>query len=589
MIRNPLASRLRPALVPVAVMATALVPSAGRAGSPPPAAASSVSVWVTARDTVDRLASKAPVPFAALEQPEEHAPTVIIDPSKLFQTIEGFGGALTDASAETWAKLPAGRQQELLEAYFDPEKGIGYSLCRTHIHSCDFSSESYAYTEVPGDVTLEHFRIDHDRRYKLPFIRAALRSAGARQDLRLPLEPAGLDEDNGNMLQGGQLKPEYREAWARYYVSFMQEYEEEGVRSGASRCRTSRWRPRLGSPASSRPQRSGTSFATTSARRSRSRPLPAQADDLGPQPRDLFQRAKAVYDDPAAAGYVWGAGFHWYVGDHFDNVRQVHDAWPDKRCCSPRAASQYDSTLGEWKWGEIYAPRSQRPQQLGGGMDRLERASRRTRRPEPRRQLLLRSVLGDTGTGELTYTNSYWYIGHVSKFVRPGARRIACTSNDDDLLASAFVLPRGRVTRRPEQDRQGQGRAAVDGRPRGKGPESRPLDPHARDDGRGRRRAALVSRLRPERGRQGSGIRYRFRCAVRREVALHAWRGPGRHVVGVDHGRSWQLGDLGYRPESARRDSRERLARRERHDVRLPRVRLGGARVDRQRDQHPTW
>ena len=54
-------------------------------------------------------------------------------------------------------------------------------------------------------------------------------------------------------------------------------------------------------------------------------------------------------------------------------------------------------------------------------------------------------VHGDTRTGELTYTSAYWYIGHVSKFVRPGARRIACTSNDDGLLASAFVHPEGRV------------------------------------------------------------------------------------------------------------------------------------------------
>ena len=211
MIRCPLASRLRTLLVTAALVALVFLPGAGRADGPPPFSASSVSVWLTARDTGDRLASKAPVPFAALEQPEEHAPTVIVDPSKPFQTIEGFGGALTDASAETWAKLPAERQQELLTAYFDPEQGIGYSLCRTHIHSCDFSSESYAYTEVPGDVTLQHFSLDHDRRHKLPFIRAALRTAGGPVKIfASPWSPPAWMKTNGNMLQGGQLKPEYR-------------------------------------------------------------------------------------------------------------------------------------------------------------------------------------------------------------------------------------------------------------------------------------------------------------------------------------------------------------------------------------------
>ncbi len=450
MIPYPLASRLRPALVPAALMATVLVPGAGRADSPPPVAASSVRVWVTARDTGDRLASKTPVPFAALEQPEEHAPTVIVDPSKLFQTIEGFGGALTDASAETWAKLPAERQQELLKAYFDPEQGIGYSLCRTHIHSCDFSSESYAYTEVPGDVTLQHFRLDHDRRHKLPFIRAALRSAGGPVKIfASPWSPPAWMKTNGNMLQGGQLKPEYREAWARYFVRFVQEYEEEGV-------------PIWGLTVQNEPMATQTweSCIFTGAEE-----RDFVRDYLGPALEKaglsrlklmiwdhnrgiLFQRAKAVYDDPAAARYVWGAGFHWYVGDHFDNVRQVHDAWPDKQLLFTEGTpSHFDkATLGEWKWGEVYATSilNDVNNWAAGWTDWNVLLDERGG-PNHVGNFCFAPVHGDTRTGELTYTSAYWYIGHVSKFVRPGARRIACTSNDDDLIASAFVHPEGRV------------------------------------------------------------------------------------------------------------------------------------------------
>ena len=86
------------------------------------------SLWLTAKGTGDRLASKEPVVFEPMPQPDEAFPTVMVDPSKAFQAIEGFGGALTDAAAETFAKLPKERQRELLEAYFDPVKGIGYSL-----------------------------------------------------------------------------------------------------------------------------------------------------------------------------------------------------------------------------------------------------------------------------------------------------------------------------------------------------------------------------------------------------------------------------------------------------------------------------
>jgi glucosylceramidase len=95
-------------------------------------------VFVTAKETDYRLSEIKEVSFEEFEQPEEHFPTIMVDPKKTFQVIEGIGGAITDASAETFYKMPKDKQDEILTAYFDKEKGIGYSLCRTHINSCDF-------------------------------------------------------------------------------------------------------------------------------------------------------------------------------------------------------------------------------------------------------------------------------------------------------------------------------------------------------------------------------------------------------------------------------------------------------------------
>ena len=80
-------------------------------------------VYLTAKSTNDRLTKKDSLRFEALEQPEEHRPTIILDKDKTFQTIVGIGGALTDASAETFYKLPVPKQQEILTALFDKEKG----------------------------------------------------------------------------------------------------------------------------------------------------------------------------------------------------------------------------------------------------------------------------------------------------------------------------------------------------------------------------------------------------------------------------------------------------------------------------------
>ncbi len=440
---------MSPTLAPVLVAAvlasaTGTAPVAG----PAEAAGGRVSIWVTARSTGDRLASREPVPLEPLPQPDEEFPTVVVDPDKRFQWIEGIGGALTDAAAETFARLPAEAQQRLLTAYFDRTQGIGYSLARTHINSCDFSSDSYAYDTQPGDVELRAFSIEHDRRHRLPFIKAALARAGEPVKLfASPWSPPAWMKTNGDMLHGGRLKPEYREAWARYFVRFVQEYEKEGV-------------PLWGLTVQNEPMATQTwesCLFTGEEERDFVR------DHLGPALAKaglsrlklmiwdhnrgiLYQRAKAVLDDPAAARYVWGTGFHWYVGDHFENVRMVHDAWPDKALLFTEGtpASFTPEGLAEWKWGEVYGRSLIHDfNDWAAGWTDWNLLLDERGGPNHVGNFCLAPVHGDTRTGELTFTSSYYYLGHFSRFVRPGARRVAATSNDDDLLATAFVNPDG--------------------------------------------------------------------------------------------------------------------------------------------------
>lgn len=126
--------------------------------------------------------------FAPLEQPDEHNPTIIIDESKTFQTIEGFGGAFTDAAATTFGKLPQDAQESFLKACFDPIEGHGYTLCRTTIHSCDYSGDMYTYDDTPGDKELKDFSIKHDLKDRIPFIKRAMALAG-KDKLRLFASP----------------------------------------------------------------------------------------------------------------------------------------------------------------------------------------------------------------------------------------------------------------------------------------------------------------------------------------------------------------------------------------------------------------
>ena len=121
-----------------------------------------ITVYTTADSTDYRLSQTGTAQFKLLEQTKETEFYVFVNPEKTFQTILGIGGALTDAAAETFAKLPDDKQKELLDAYYSAKKGIGYTLGRTNINSCDFSSGSYTYVNE-GDKELGSFNIDHDR------------------------------------------------------------------------------------------------------------------------------------------------------------------------------------------------------------------------------------------------------------------------------------------------------------------------------------------------------------------------------------------------------------------------------------------
>lgn len=407
-------------------------------------------VYLTAKDTNHRLARQGDLSFFEFSQPDEAHPAILIDPNKTFQTIVGFGGALTDAAAETFAKLPESKQNEVLEAYFDPDKGIGYTLCRTSIHTCDFSSVSRAYTEAEDDTLLTRFSIDQDRAFRIPFIKRAMEASGNKMRLfASPWSPPGWMKTNGSMLEGGKLKPEYRETWARYYVRFIRAYEAEGI-------------PIWGLTVQNEPMAKQTwesCIYTAAEERDFVR------DHLGPALEAaglsriklmiwdhnrgiMYQRAKVVFDDSLASRYVWGTGFHWYVGDHFENVRLVHDAFPDKKLIfTEGCASSFEpERIDEWRWGERYGESvlMDLNNWTNGWVDWNVLLDERGG-PNHVGNYCFAPIHGDTETGELHCMNSYYYLGHFSKFIRPGAKRIVASSNDDRLLTTAFLNPDGTV------------------------------------------------------------------------------------------------------------------------------------------------
>jgi glucosylceramidase len=414
-----------------------------------------IAVYMTAAKTDYRLSAINTVTFKPHGQPLETQICVFVDPTKTFQTFLGIGGALTDAAAETFAKIPQAKQQEFLKAHFDRENGIGYTLARTNIHSCDFSSGSYTYV-TEGDKELKSFSVEHDRQFRIPFIKQALAAAGGKLNIfASPWSPPAFMKDNNNMLRGGKLKPEFYQSWANYFVKFIRAYEREGIPIWGVSIQnepmaTQKWESCIFSAEDERDFLKNHLGPTIKKER-----LAEKKIIVWDHNRDLiYQRARTILTDPQAAQYVWGVGYHWYEpwsgGEPmFDNVKLVREAFPEKHLIFTEgcADSFKPERLSDWALGEMYGRSMINDFNSGTvGWTDWNVLLDETGGPNHVQNFCFAPVHADTRTGELIYTNSYYYIGHFSKFVRPGAKRIASSPSRSPLLSTAFVNPDGKVS-----------------------------------------------------------------------------------------------------------------------------------------------
>lgn len=413
-----------------------------------------VKVYLTAKNTDQRITQTETLHFVDKPQPGETEVSVFVDPSKTFQTMLGIGAALTDASAETFYKLPKDKQKEFMTAYFDKEKGIGYTLARTHIQSCDFSSESYGYVK-DGDVSLKTFDVSHDEKYRIPFIKEAMAAAGGKLTMFVtPWSPPAWMKTNNDVLHGGKLLPKYDQAWANFYVKFIKTYEKLGM-------------PIWGLSVQNEPM----------ATQSWESCLYTAEDErdfiknyLGPtlvksglgnkklfvwdHNRDLiYQRASTILEDPQAAKYIWGIGFHWYetwtgAGMNFESTRRVAESFPNKHLLfTEGCVEKFDfNRLNDWALGERYGLSMINDFNAGTvGWTDWNILLDENGGPNHVGNYCFAPVHADTRNGSLIYTNSYYYMGHFSKFIHPGAKRIISNASRDKLLTTAYINPDGKL------------------------------------------------------------------------------------------------------------------------------------------------
>lgn len=371
------------------------------------------------------------------------SPLITIHPRVEYQEIKGFGGAFTEAAAVTLDKLSESNRKRIIELYFDEKKGIGYNFGRVHMNSCDFSLGNYACVDE-GDETLETFNIERDKRLVIPMIKDAMEYSDVEVFVS-PWSPPAYMKTNGEMNHGGKLKSEYFELWSEFFVRFIKAYRNEGIKVTAASVQnepkaTQRWDSCVYTAEEER------DFVKNYLGKK------MQENDVklwfwDHNKERVEERATVMMEDEDASKYIDGIAFHWYSGDHFEQLEMVHKLYPQLELVFSEGCYEY--SLGQSdtvKIGEKYA------HDMIGNFNNYcnifcdwNMLLDETGGPNHVSNFCDAPIMADTKSDKIYIHDSYYYIGHFSKFIKKGAKRIGSSKWSDILDTVSFKNPDGEI------------------------------------------------------------------------------------------------------------------------------------------------
>ncbi len=404
--------------------------------------AQEVNYWITNQQETKKLEHQSPGSFGA--DNNQSGNVINVNGSETFQTIDGFGFALTGGSAQHIIRMTAAERKKLLQELFGKgEKDIAISYLRLSIGASDLNDRVFSYNDLrPGetDVKLLKFDLDQDKLDVIPVLKEILAINPAIKIMASPWSAPTWMKTNNN-IQGGKLKEEYYPVYARYFVKYIQEMKKHGVVIDAITIQNE-------------PFNDGN---TPSMQMFAKEQLRFIKNNLGPAFKTSAIKTKIVlYDhncdapeypisilnDPEAAKYIDGSGFHLYTGQT-SAMSKVHDAFPNKHLyfTEMMAVSKNGFNLvnpvdriligatRNWSRNVILwnlaANAKYEPHTDNGGCPICQGAV---------------TIEGD----EVTRNTAYYVVAHAAKYAVPGSVRIG-SSNSDQLSNVAFKRPDGKV------------------------------------------------------------------------------------------------------------------------------------------------
>ncbi len=401
-------------------------------------------MWLT---TPDRTALVAPQAAALHFSPKTgQLPALTVDDAQRFQSIDGFGFALTGGSAQLLMRMSPPKRAALLKELFTTgDDGIGVSYLRLSIGSSDMNERVFSYDDLPPgetDVGMAKFDLGPDRADVIPVLKEILAIRPEIKILGSPWSPPAWMKTN-NDVKGGELKPEFYGAFAKYFVKYIEAMRAEGIAIDAITIENEPLNPKNTPSMAMFAQQQDTFVAR----------------DLGPAFQktgirtkillydhnpDVLSYALSILGDSAASKYVDGTAFHLYGGDA-SLLTQVHDAFPKKNLYLT------EQSVTQWRSGPLGIAEPVRSVMIGATRNWCRNVLLWNLAADPQNGPHTNNG-GCTGcSGAITLDGdsatknvAYYVLEHFSQFVPPGSVRVA-SSEMEQLASVAFVTPQHKV------------------------------------------------------------------------------------------------------------------------------------------------
>ncbi|MDR1030434.1 MAG: glucosylceramidase [Treponema sp.] len=388
--------------------------------------------------------------FSCIPDPGAENEVVNLYPEIEYQTIEGFGGAFTDSAASVFSLMSEAAQRQLLDAYFDPKKGAGYTLGRIHLDSCDFSLEHFEAVSDPQDTAFKSFSLSRWGRYLLPFIQAAEKTRGKPLTfIAAPWSPPAFMKTTGKRNNGGALREAYREAYAKYLGTYLLALRKAGIEVRRVTVQNE--------PLAVQQWDSCVYTAEEEKQFIRDFLSPTlRAMNLGEvelfiwdhNKERVYERTRDILDQDTDA-LIRGVAFHWYSGDHFEALRLIREQFPEKILIHTESCLEY-SRLDK---GDQMRNAQKYAHDLIGDLNNGVSAFYdwnlvldEQGGPNHVRNFCDAPFLFHRDTGELEERPSFAHISHFSRYIHAGAKGIAFSRYTGLFEMTAFRNTDGTIT-----------------------------------------------------------------------------------------------------------------------------------------------